>query len=255
MINWSNFDNAIGSYGKNPPFDYCVIDDFFESHIADLLADEFPSYDSSKWFIYKNAIEDKKALNDWNAFPKTTYQVFSTFYSSEMLKILGSLVGTKVFPDHGLHGGGWHMHGPGGNLNPHLDYSIHPKMLKERKLNIIVYMSKEMKNEYGGHLGLWAENNGQPGELVAEIEPKFNRAILFDTTQNSWHGMSRPLIQPPGIFRKSLAVYFMSEPTSNASERGRALFAPRKEQQGDTAIEELISARSNVDLSASVYRD
>ena len=46
----------------------------------------------------------------------------------------------------------------------------------------------------------------------------------------------------------------MSEPTSNATERGRALFAPRKEQQGDTAIEELIAARSNVDLSSSVYR-
>jgi hypothetical protein len=46
-----------------------------------------------------------------------------------------------LYPDPGLHGGGWHMHGAGGNLNPHLDYSIHPKSGLMRKLNIIIYLS------------------------------------------------------------------------------------------------------------------
>lgn len=254
MINWTNFEAALATFRENAPFDHCVVDGFFEPDIAEVLAAEFPDYDSPKWFGYKNAIEDKKALNDWNAFPPSTYKAFNALYSDRMISILEELLREKVFPDHGLHGGGWHIHGTGGNLNPHLDYSIHPKMDKERKLNIIVYMSKEMRPEFGGHLGLWANDNGQPGDLIHEVEPKFNRAILFDTTQNSWHGMSRGLTQPEGIYRKSLAIYYMREPAANAPERGRALFAPRAEQKGDTSIEELIRKRSSVAQSAEVYR-
>jgi Rps23 Pro-64 3,4-dihydroxylase Tpa1-like proline 4-hydroxylase len=185
MINWTRFEAALATFGQRPPFDFCVVDDFFEPEIADALAGEFPDYDSPKWFGYKNAIEDKKALNDWNAFPSATYKAFNALYSDRMISILEELLREKVFPDHGLHGGGWHIHGTGGNLNPHLDYSIHPKMDKERKLNIIVYMSKEMRPEYGGHLGLWANDDGQPGQLIEEVEPKFNRAILFDTTRTA----------------------------------------------------------------------
>lgn len=254
MINWVNFEKALLSYGDKPPFDHCIVDDFFQLETAEALATEFPSYDSPKWFTYKNAIEDKKALNDWNAFPPLTYQAFNSFYSDRMISTLEELLGAKIFPDHGLHGGGWHMHGTGGNLNPHLDYSIHPKILKERKLNIIVYLSKEMRPEYGGHLGLWTDENDQPGALVAEVEPRFNRAVLFDTTQKSWHGMSRGLSQPEGIYRKSLAVYYMREPAVDAPDRGRALFAPRQEQKGDVAVEELIKKRSSVGQSAEVYQ-
>jgi len=90
-------------------------------------------------------------------------------------------LGYSFYIDHGLHGGGWHIHGHGGNLNPHLDYSIHPKMKLMRKLNIIIYMSKELDDTHGGHLGLWDHDltrNG-PGKLVKEIQPKFNRAVIL----------------------------------------------------------------------------
>ncbi len=94
----------------------------------------------------------------------------------------------------------------------------------------------------------------QPGKLAHEIEPRFGRAVLFDTTQDSWHGMSRPLSQPQGIYRKSLAIYFLCDPPQGADPRGRALFAPREEQKGDAAIEELIKARSGAASSEKVYR-
>jgi len=155
-----------------------------------------------------------------------------------------------------LNGGGWHIHGTGGNLNPHLDYSIHPKMQMERVLNIIIYLSSELAPEHGGYLGLWAHDDARnaPGELVKEVEPRFNRAIIFNTTQNSWHGMSRKLDLPEGIYRKSLAIYYMREPAADADPRGRALFAPRDEQRHDQAVLETIRLRSNVSTSRDVYR-
>jgi len=256
MINTENLKSGLAHFRGSLPFDHCIIDDFFDEQAANLLSGEFPDYDSDEWFFYNNQIEHKKALNSWEKFPKATYQAFTLLQSSAVTDLLEEAIGEKVYVDHGLNGGGWHIHGTGGNLNPHLDYSIHPKMELERVLNIIVYLSPELKPEHGGHLGLWAHDDERsaPGELIKEVEPRFNRAIIFNTTQNSWHGMSRMLNVPDGIYRKSVAIYYMREPAKGADQRGRALFAPRVEQQHDEAVLETIRLRSNVATSSNVYR-
>ena len=50
----------------------------------------------------------------------------------------------------GLNGGGWHIHANGGKLNPHLDYSMYPKLPYQRKLNIIVYLQPNWEESWGG---------------------------------------------------------------------------------------------------------
>jgi hypothetical protein len=257
MINYDSIAKSLESFGKNPPFDYCVVENFFDDTFARKLSSEFLDYESDKWHFYDNAIENKKTLNDWNIFPKDTYHTFNELYSEKLIDMLSKAVGKKLYPDNGLHGGGWHIHGSGGNLNPHLDYSIHPKLGLERKLNIIIYLSTELiPEQHGGHLGLWSndEDKNSIGELIIEVPPTFNTAVIFDTTQDSWHGMSRILSQPEGIYRKSLAIYYLCEPSEDASNRGRALFAPRKNQEGDAEIEDLIRKRSDVNASLGVYR-
>jgi hypothetical protein len=146
--------------------------------------------------------------------------------------------------------------GRGGNLNPHLDYSIHPKIGLQRKINIIIYISSTLTEEHGGHLGLWESDSQKNslGNLITSIQPKFNRAVLFDTTQNSWHGMCTPLNQPEGIFRKSLAVYYLTAPPPHTDKRERALFAAREDQKGDKDIEELIKKRADSLLFSEAYR-
>ena len=256
MIYKENLFSALKNFMGNAPFDHCVVDDFLLPEVAAKLESEFLDYDDQKWFYYKNAIEDKKALNDWNAFPELTYKVFRELISEDFMKILSESLGVPLYQDPGLHGGGWHMHGPGGNLNPHFDYSIHPKVGLQRKVNVIIYLSSALKEEHGGHLGLWSHDaaNDAPGDLIKVIQPKFNRAVIFDTTQNSWHGMCCPLTQPEGIFRKSLAVYYLTDPAAGVDRRQRALFAAREEQRGDKSIEELILRRADINSSSSVYR-
>ena len=238
------------------PFTHGVIDEFLDEESAQKIESEFLDFDSQKWYQYRNQIEDKKALNDWNCFPPFTYKFFVFLNSKPFLQALSELIGTALQPDPGLNGGGWHCHGKGGNLNPHLDYSIHPKLGLQRKINLILYLSSQLKPEHGGQLGLWEHDptTNAPGRLAKEIDPKFNRAVIFDTTQNSWHGMSRPLIQPEGIFRKSLAVYYLCTPSIGADPRGKALFAPRVDQKDDPAILNLIKLRSGVDTASKTYR-
>lgn len=57
-----------------------------------------------------------------------------------------------------MHGGGWHVHANNGNLNPHLDYTIHPKVKYQRRLNLIIYLEESYKDKYGGHLGFWSHD-------------------------------------------------------------------------------------------------
>ena len=190
IINLNNIKKKKFFFQKNYPFSHIVIDNFFNKKIALTLEKEFPKFSSKNWFIYKNELEIKKALNDWNLFPKTTYKVFNELNSFEFTEFLSKNLFSKekyLFPDYGLHGGGWHIQKKGGRLNPHLDYSIHPKIGLQRKLNLIVYLNSSWKLKWGGEINLWknSKKNSPYGE-PAKISPFFNRAIIFDTTQQSW---------------------------------------------------------------------
>lgn len=137
-----------------------------------------------------------------------------------------------------------------------MDGSVRWYKRGERRVNLIVYMQPGWKEEWGGSLGLWAtDTDGRtPGELIQQIPCLFNRAVIFDTSQNSWHGLPEPVKSPEGICRNSMATYYLCQPRAEASERGRALFAPHGEQARDESVLELIRKRSGVDTSASVYR-
>tara|TARA_R110000851_G_scaffold309984_1_gene469599 strand:+ start:4691 stop:5473 length:783 start_codon:yes stop_codon:yes gene_type:complete len=250
----SIINKLTGSSVINDPFFHTQIDNFLPEDLARNLSDEFLSYDDAKWFSYFNKIEDKKLLSDWRQFPKETYQFFTFLNSPFMLETLSNMVGVQLYPDHGLHGGGWHIHASGGKLNPHLDYSLHPQMGLQRKLNLILYLCDDWNESYGGHFGLWDSNpDGTAKNMCKEIPMGFNRAVLFDTTQNSWHGMSRPVTCPEGKYRKSIAVYYLTEPVGEVDPRSRALFTPTEEQMGDSEIEELIAKRSDIKTSKEVY--
>lgn len=256
MINFKKIEAALQQFKKNQPFDHCIVDRFFDLKIAKLLEKDFPRYEDPSWFEYNNPLEHKKALNDWNKFPPLTYQAFMMLNSPQMIKLLKKYVGVNLFPDMGLHGGGWHIHGQEGNLNPHLDYSIHPKNGLQRKLNIIIYLSENLRPSiHQGHLGLWSHNikTKQPDQLIREVEPLFNRAIIFDTTQHSWHGMSRLLKLPKGIHRKSLAIYYLTKP-NHAEAHQRALYAPRNDQKNNKEVLKIIQSRLDVKKSVMVYK-
>ena len=207
MINIESLKTASDNWLANKPFPHFVVDNFFDLKVAKRLEKEFPNFDDDVWQKYENAIELKKLCNTWNAFPKQTYKVFSYLNSSEFVDLLSEFLfgERKLFSDAGLSGGGWHIHGRGGKLNTHLDYSLHPKLGLQRKINIIIYLNSEWESSWGGHLGLWDnKSEDAPGDLLKEIEPKFNRAAIIDTTMNSWHGLPNPLECPENQFRKSL---------------------------------------------------
>ena len=242
---------------SNKPFNHIIIDDFFLPEVAEELAKEFPTYDSPVWNAhYFNAIENKKACNHWDKFPRTTYAAFHYLCGAGFENIVSEITGNQgVQADVGLHGGGWHAHTTSGKLNVHLDYSIHPKLQLERHYNLIVYLTPNWNPAWGGGLELWDHaEDGTPNVLSATVENRFNRAVLFDTTQYSWHGLPKDLSCPEGTMRQSMAVYYVTPPAPTADSRSRALFVPHGAQANDPEVLELIKKRSSEATAQSVYK-
>jgi Rps23 Pro-64 3,4-dihydroxylase Tpa1-like proline 4-hydroxylase len=227
------------------PYPHYIIDNFLDARLAHQLAEEFPDPTSSKWFVYDSPLEVKKAINSWYEFPPTTYQFIQHLMSPTFIRTIQQLTGVDVFPDYGLHGGGWHLQGNGGLLNVHLDYNVHPKTYQKRKFTLIVYLSDWLP-QWGGNLELWSHDdvNNKPKDLVRIVECKFNRAVLFDASQNSWHGFSDAIQCPPDVYRKSIACYYLVDRESTDVHRTRALYSPRADQQNDQVIADLIKQRT-----------
>jgi len=242
------------NFHQEKPFPHLIIDDFIEANLARIISSEFPDINDQSLFKYDNPLEKKFALNDWNRFPKNTYDFLNYLCSDEVVNTFSSLVGLKLYADPGLHGGGWHMHENGGKLNPHLDYNIHPKLGLQRKLNLIIYLPEDWDESWGGQFGLWSNdlNTSGPKKLEKEINIQFNRAVLFDTTYQSWHGLSKIISTPNGEIRKSLAIYYLCDPPKDSDKRERALYAPSEEQIGNADVEAFIKKRAdNIEYKSS----
>jgi hypothetical protein len=237
--------DAIHNY---TPFDHWVVDNFFDADTAMQLASDFYEYDDPRWLTqHSNELENKRISTYWDGYPRSIYAAFFYLCSQEFIDRLEILTGIDgLVADYGLHGGGMHIHsGTTGKLNLHQDAELHPKLGLKRKLNIVIYLNPNWDASWGGSLQFWSSDTfSSPGELVKEIEPSFNRAVIFDTTQNSWHGLPEKLSAPEGQNRKSIALfYYIKDDNKLEARRTRAMFAPSKDQRDDPAILEAIQER------------
>ena len=239
---------AVEIHSSASPFTHYVIDNFITEEMAYKLSSQFPDYNSPSWFEYNNPLERKRTIRDWGMFPPETYQLFYHL-CGDQVEVIKNITGCRdLHADPGLHGAGWHIHKRGDHLNIHLDYSIHPYAKLQRKYNLIIYLTPDWDPSWGGGLELWSHDDTSkaPDVKVKTIECKFRRAVLFDTTQNSWHGLSEPITCPEGVHRKSIAMYYLTTPTENIDLRTRALYAPREDQKDSAEIIDLINRRKTL---------
>ena len=108
-----------------------------------------------------------------------------------------------------LAGGGMHIMGPRGHLDVHVDFNLLRGRGLHRRLNIIVYLTEVWDSAWEGCLELW---DPEVKECEDELIPLFNRCVVFNTTQQSFHGVRR-IRCPAGVTRNSFAsYYYTSEP-------------------------------------------
>jgi hypothetical protein len=195
------------AYGSATPFPHIVIDDFLPRLIYEDLVDEFPGLDDTNWHRFVSTPErGKSQIREFLCIPPGIRQFILFCNSAPFLRFLEELSGiSRLIPDPYLHGGGLHQTEPGGRLGVHVDYTNHPEWGVHRRLNVILFLNESWEPAWGGALELW-----EPGmaSCVRRVEPVGNRLVVFTTTDSSWHGHPDPLQSPPGINRRSLALYY-----------------------------------------------
>ena len=151
------------------------------------------------------------------------------------LQFLSEVTGIpNLISDPGFEGGGLHQIIPGGKLGVHADFNRHRDYGLDRRLNLLLYLNKDWREEYGGNLELWDRNMSK---CEARVAPLFNRVMVFGTTDFTYHGHPDPLQCPEGMTRKSMALYYFSN--------GR----PAEEVTGDHST--LFRARNRGDFQAN----
>lgn len=193
-------------YRTAQPFPHIAIDDFFPPAVVEAVLAEFPKPGDIDWQRFDNPREKKLACNQEHLLGPATRGLIWQMNSQVFLRFLEALTGIQnLIPDPQLSGGGMHQIVRGGKLGVHVDFNKHGPYQLDRRLNILLYLNKDWKEEYGGHLELWDREMKQ---CVQRILPVFNRIALFSTTETSWHGHPNPLTCPEGWSRKSLALYY-----------------------------------------------
>jgi Rps23 Pro-64 3,4-dihydroxylase Tpa1-like proline 4-hydroxylase len=241
---WINHTEEIKTqFLSGLPFENIVIDNFLEQSYAEKLYQLFPS-DFENWYHYENPIEVKYAFDHIDELPLELKKYFYYLSSDQISKKITEITNIPDLEyDEYLHGAGLHSHPRYGRLNIHLDYEKHPYSGKERRINIIYFLSKEWQESWNGNNELWDQ---EAMKCVKKTQVKFNRAIIFKTNDISWHGLPEKIMCPENIFRKSLAYYYVS-PLNTAKEeqqyRRKAKFVKRPEDPKNTNMGELYEIR------------
>ena len=218
------------SYAGASPFPHVVFDNFFDPALLDLVLSEFPKPGEIEWQRFDNEREVKLASNVEAYFGPTTRLLLYHLNSITFLEFLSSVTGiADLIPDPCFNGGGLHQIRRGGKLGIHADFNKHPRYGLDRRLNLLLYLNKDWREEYGGHLELW---NRDMTRCEAKTLPVFNRVMVFGTTDFTYHGHPDPLQCPEGMTRKSLALYYFSNgrPAEEVTGRHSTLFHERTSQ-------------------------
>lgn len=193
-------------YVRAEPFPHVVLDELFDAATLDALVAEFPRPGEIQWVEFDNVREKKLGYRYEAPLGENLQTFLYVMNSAPVLQFLEALTGIEgLIPDPYYGGAGPHQILRGGFLKVHVDFNWHPLLKLDRRLNLIVYLNKDWREEYGGHIELW---NREVTVCERKILPIFNRTIVFNTTDFSYHGHPAPLACPESTSRKSISFYY-----------------------------------------------
>jgi len=188
------------------------MDRFLAPEFCRNLVAEFPRFEAGH-SVNERGEAGKKSVNPRLASIGPAYSQFDRLMrGAEFLSFTTGIANLLYDPEY--VGGGTHENLNGQDLDSHVDFNYHPSRGWHRRLNLIVFLNREWATEWGGCLELLRDPLAPaPANCIVSVTPLENRAVLFETTERSWHGFRR--IEVPEerseISRRSIAVYFYTK--------------------------------------------
>jgi len=114
----------------------------------------------------------------------------------------------KLMSDPYFSGGGLNVTRKGGLLDVHVDGNYHDASGLNRRMNALLYLNPGWEPEWGGEFGIYDETGEN---CIKKVEPLFNRLVVFDSHDKSWHGLPDPVNFPDHTPRRSILLYYYTK--------------------------------------------
>lgn len=204
---------------------YCAIDNLLPTEYAKQVSDSFDSKNPA-WREMNSFRERKLTTKQYDQFAPILKDITFAFQDAKVIQIVENITGiANQIPDQHLYAGGLSMMRSGDFLDPHIDNSHDGDQKVYRRLNLLYYVTQNWKIEDGGHLELWDDSVLQP----QTIPSFFNRLVLMETHDRSWHSVSK--VKKSDGLRKCVSNYYFSEISPNGKKYSHVTsFMARPEQ-------------------------
>jgi len=223
------------AYRSAIPFPNLILDNLFSDEFLDRVVAEIRPLGGPEWLQENDDHLKQFNLRSAVYLGETGSQLVAFLHSAKFLYFLSEVTGIwELLPDPYLQGGGYHLIPPGGSFDVHVDRNTAYATGLTRRLSLLIYLNKDWKHEYGGQLELWSKD-GKRCETV--IEPVFNRTMIFEITDQNYHGVPATVACPEGRSRNAFVVYYhtVGFPGMKEIVPHTSLYAPtfyRKKQSG-----------------------
>jgi len=189
------------------PCSHLVLPNFLNEELATTLYENFPKIESLN--VKRKSINENKSEDyHFDRFHPSFTDLKKVVASDEMYRFMETITGIDdLRTTDDAMGSGVHQGTNGSYVDVHIDVNYNPAEKLWRRVNLLIYLNKNWKPEYGGELELWDK---KMTNCEARVPCDFNRAVIFKTDENSPHGYGKITI-PEDESRKSFYTYYFTE--------------------------------------------
>ena len=253
---------------KRYPFRHIVIENFFTPEACAKLLADFPAFERGNARNEAGELGHKSTVERIRELGASYATLDDLIQTPQFLTLVGKITGIPdLLYDPWYFGGGTHENREGQDLDAHVDFNRHPVERWHRRLNLIVYLNHDWDDAWGGSLELHSDPRAGDNR-VKLVTPLYNRAVIFETTETSWHGFSRISLpeQKKDTSRRSIALYFYTKdrPAEELADTHSTIYVdrplPERFQPGHTLsdhdVQELRTLLARRDQhNQRLYRD
>lgn len=217
-------------YQDSAPFPHLVVENAFDETMLSEILDAWPVNYNWKTTNIKHEVKLASHTGLIGVPEKIKDFLINGLNSEYFVNFIKELTGIgHLIADGNFGGAGIHNIQRGGKLGIHYDYGFNDARSHYRRVNVLLYLNKEWKDAYNGHLELWSQDKKR---LVKKVRPDFNTMVIFNTDKLSWHGHPKPLECPENMSRKSFATYYYSNEKNNMETSEETFFIEPVEEGG-----------------------
>ena len=211
--NWTNSltQGDCKQYQQTKPFPHMAWKNWLPHDVAMEIWQEYLDSDPASWRIdnYYSPMDGEHVQMREQYHPADdlgikTKQLLAVLQSNMFLKFAEKLLGIPgLVVDPSLMCSGYvDVRSPSG-FKQHLDFNWQSKLNLMRVGNILLYLTPDWKEEWGGQLQAYDIDN----DTYSDIPNDFNTCAMMTINEKSWHGYPE-LSSPPEIPRLAFRMWF-----------------------------------------------